>query len=65
MKLLKQKVSIIYYLQTTVVLILIIIRMHITFLPPHSPDLNPIEERFSAGETDSQLYCSCQFEVKA
>ena len=30
--------------------------------------MNPIEESFSAGETDSQstfVYCSCQFEVKA
>ena len=49
-------------------LLLLLLGYILLFLPPYSPDLNPIEESFSAGETNNQLtfvYCLYQFEVKA
>ena len=49
-------------------LILLLLGCILLFLLPYSPDLNPIEESFGAGETDNQLTFVCclyQFEVKA
>jgi hypothetical protein len=35
------------YISSTYVLLTTLAEIHITFLPPYSPDLNPIEEVFS------------------